>query len=30
MAHTLTRVTLLGLMGTLLVTALVVAQQPGM
>ena len=30
MAHTITRITLLGLMGTLLVTALVVAQQPGM
>jgi hypothetical protein len=30
MARTITRATLPGLMGTLLVTALVVAQQPGM
>jgi hypothetical protein len=30
MARTITRATLLGLMGTLLVTALVVAHQPGM
>src|SRR5215510_1399174 len=30
MARTITRATLLGLMGTLLITALVVAQQPGM
>ena len=30
MVRTITRATLLGLMGTLLITALVVAQQPGM